>query len=87
MLDFVSGGSYCFNMSLRTNGAAIRALRQAYGWKVVKFAQAIGVSRSYMSNLEAGRRQASPEVLRKISETLNVPLAAITGDHRLEDVA
>ncbi len=74
-------------MAIRTNGAAIRALRQAYGWKITKFALANGVSPSYMSNLEAGRRQASPEVLRKISETLGVPLAAITSEHDVQDVA
>ncbi len=63
----------------RTNGAAIRALREAHGWQAKKFAAAVGISRGYLCNVEARRRQVSPEVLRKMADVLGVPLAALNG--------
>lgn len=70
-----------------TNGPAIRALREAYGWKAYKFANAVGIDPGYLCNIEAGRRQASPTIIRRIATTLGVPLAAISGNYVLEDVA
>lgn len=63
------------------NGAAIRALREATGWKLTALAAAAGVSQPYLSNIEAGRKQATPHVLRKLADALCVPLAAITTAH------
>ncbi len=70
-----------------TNGAAIKALREAYGWQAKKFAAAVGISAPYYSRIETGDRQASPAVLRAIANTLGVPLAAIIGRHTPSDVA
>lgn len=72
---------------MNTNGAAVRALREAHGWRVSKFATAARISSSYLSNIEAGRKQASPEVLRRIADTLGIPLAAITSQHDVDEVA
>lgn len=72
--------------SVRT-GATVRALREAYGWRLGKFATAIEVSHSYLANIEAGRKPLTPELARRIADTLNVPLAAITTNHPIEDVA
>jgi transcriptional regulator with XRE-family HTH domain len=72
---------------IRANGAAIRALRAAYGWKPSKFATAVQVSHGYLTNIEAGRKQPSPEVLRRIADALNVPLAAITSEYSAGEVA
>jgi transcriptional regulator with XRE-family HTH domain len=59
-------------------GATIRALRQANGLKIYELASAAGVSRSYLSNVEAGRKKAPPKLCLDIAGYLGVPLAAIT---------
>lgn len=61
------------------NGAAIKAIRQAKGWKGVTLASAVGISHGHLFNIESCRgKKASDEVLRRIADTLDVPLAAIT---------
>lgn len=70
------------------NGPAIKAIREAKGWKGVRLASAVGISRFHLSNIENKRgRYASVEVLRKIADTLGVPLAAITSDFSVEEIA
>lgn len=68
-------------------GATIKALREAYGWQVGKFAIAVGMTHGHLSNIEAGRKRATPEKLRKIADVLGVPLAALTTAFDVEDVA
>lgn len=65
-------------MERTRTGATVRALRVAYGWRATKFAVALGISHSYLANIEAGRRQLTPELARRTADTLGVPLAAIT---------
>lgn len=62
------------------NGEAIKALREALGWRTSRFAKAAGISSPYLSNIEGGVRHGSPEALTRIAATLGVPLAAITRD-------
>jgi len=40
-----------------------------------------------MSNLEAGRRGASPELVRRLATTLGVPVAALISNYKPEEVA
>lgn len=68
-------------------GATIKALREAYGWRLGKFATAIEVSHSYLANIEAGRRPLPADLARRIARTLGVPLAAITTQYNVEQVA
>lgn len=68
-------------------GATIKALREAYGWQVSKFAIAVGMTHGHLSNIEAGRKRATPEKLRKIADVLGVPLAALTTEYEIQDVA
>lgn len=73
---------------MRVNGPAIRAIREAKGWRLSKFAIACGISHSHMSNIEAGRKdRASAETARRIADVLGVPLAAISSDFSAEEVA
>lgn len=74
-------------VSVPTNGDAIRAIRQAKGWSAAKFADRIGVSQPYLSRIETGKRSASPTVLRRIADTLDVPVAAVGGPHSVDEVA
>lgn len=68
-------------------GATIKALREAYGWKLGKFAVAVGTTHPHLSNIEAGRKRCTPEMARKIASALGVPLAAITTSRSVEEVA
>jgi transcriptional regulator with XRE-family HTH domain len=66
------------------NGAAIKAIRQAKGWKGVQLAQAVGISHGHLFNIEACRgKKASDQLLQRISDTLGVPITAITCDWAL----
>lgn len=60
------------------HGAAIRAIREAVGIPVGAFAVRCLISQGYMSNIELGAKQPTPEVLRKIATELGVPLDAIS---------
>lgn len=67
-------------MLVRINHEALRALRERSGYTVSAFATASGIDRSHLSNIEAGRRQASPDAIRKMAETLKVPVTALIVD-------
>lgn len=57
----------------RTNGAAPQTL--------VEFADAIGLSPSYLSRIETGQRtDASFATMSRIADGLGVPLAAVATD-------
>lgn len=60
------------------NGAAIRALREALGIRHADLARDVGISAGYLSNIEKGRRQPAPAVLRTIADRLGISLDAIT---------
>lgn len=72
---------------MASNGTAIRVIRRALGWQARKLAKAAGISAPYLCNIEAGRRQASPEVLRRLAAALGVPMAALTGSLQDRDAA
>ncbi|MEU9806266.1 helix-turn-helix transcriptional regulator [Mycobacterium sp. NPDC050853] len=67
-------------------GATIKALREAYGWQVGKFAIAIGTTHPHLSNIESGRRRCTPVMARKVAQVLGVPLAAITSSYTPEEI-
>jgi transcriptional regulator with XRE-family HTH domain len=55
------------------NGAALRIVRVRTGLGVAKLASEVGVSPSYISNLEAGRREAvSPTVFAALNRALRI---------------
>lgn len=68
-------------------GSTIRALREAYGWRLGKFAAAIGTTHPHLSNIEAGRKRCTPQMARRIADVLGVPLAAITTSFDVGQVA
>lgn len=61
----------------KTHGPAVRAIRDALGIKHGVFAVDCLISPGYLSNIEKGHKQPSPEVARKMAERLGVPLDAI----------
>ncbi len=60
------------------NGATVRALREAVGIKHGVFARDVLVSTGYLSNIEAGRKQPDPAVVRRIADRLGVTIDAVT---------
>lgn len=48
---------------------------------------AVGTKHSHISNIEAGRRQASPELIVRMSEVLDVPVMALISSRTPEEVA
>lgn len=65
---------------MRINHEALRALRERSGYTISGFASEAGIDRSHLSNIEAGRRQASPDAIRRMAETLKVPVTALIAD-------
>lgn len=64
-------------------GLAIRAIREAKResrpeYAGSQFAIACGMSHSHLCNLEAGRKQPTPDVLARIALLLGVPIDAIS---------
>jgi transcriptional regulator with XRE-family HTH domain len=72
---------------MHLNPHSLRAIREALGWSVSKFATANETVPGHISNIEAGRRGASPELIRRMARTLNVPVAAITTAYEPEEIA
>lgn len=66
--------------SQRVNGETVRALRERSGLSGTALAEVIAIDRAYLSHIEAGRRQPSPAVAKKIADALKVPLVAILAE-------
>lgn len=64
--------------SRRTNGVAIRALREALGISVTDLAAAAGVDRTALWRIEKDGTQPRPDTLKRIADRLGVSLDAIT---------
>lgn len=61
-----------------SNGLAIKAIREAYGYPGGVFASQCLISHAYLSNIEKDRRYAPPDLLQRIADQLGVPAAAIS---------
>lgn len=59
------------------NPAALRAIRERSGLSVTALADAAGIKQAHLSNIEAGRRRASPEVTKALAAALKIDLVAI----------
>lgn len=51
---------------------AVRSAREARGWSQRRLAQELGKSRSLVCEIEAGTRNANPDLLRQIARLLGV---------------
>lgn len=59
-------------------GSTITSLRVRMGLDVSALAERAGCSRAHLSNIEAGRKQASPRVAKALAVALGVPMTTIT---------
>jgi transcriptional regulator with XRE-family HTH domain len=55
----------------------LRSLRLVGGWGVSQFADEVGITKGYLSNIERGRRRGNPALLARMAEVLGVPLSVI----------
>lgn len=65
---------------MKVNGHALRAIRERSGMSVSELARQAGTSQPHLSNIEGGRRSASPALLRQLAKVLKVPLPALLAD-------
>jgi transcriptional regulator with XRE-family HTH domain len=65
---------------MRLNPAALKVIRERSGFTVTGLAEAAGAKQSHLSNIEAGRRNASPELIVALAGALKVDLPAILCD-------
>lgn len=61
----------------KVNPDTLRALRIYAGYSVAAFAQKLGTTPGHISNIEAGRRGASPALIKDMATILAVPVAAL----------
>jgi transcriptional regulator with XRE-family HTH domain len=67
-------------MSLRVRrrlGWRIKQLRLRRKWTQVEFAEMLGISRSYLADIEAGRRNISIDNISIIAQGLDLSLAKL----------
>lgn len=74
LLDVVTSSN------VQINTAALRVIRERSGLSVTALAEAAGIKQAHLSNIEAGRRKGSPEVVTALAAALKIPLVAILGD-------
>lgn len=65
-------------MERRTNGAAVRVVRELLGISLTDLAARAGIAKPYMSQIETGAKQPSAVVARAIADGMGVPLESIT---------
>lgn len=58
-------------------GEQIKRLRRIKGWSQADMAERSGVDRTTISEVEAGKRDASPATIRKLAVALGVPVAEL----------
>ena len=54
-------------------GRNVRALREAKGWSQEDYADRAGIHRTYVSDIERGRRNPTITVVEKLAAPLEVP--------------
>lgn len=68
-------------------GATLRTLREQCGFRTGEFANELGISHGYLSNIEAGRKPLTPQLLAKAAKALGVRPIAIVREDYFEAVA
>ena len=58
-------------------GEGVRAIRTQLGWSQEKLAEAAGLHRSYISQLERGHRNPTLDVLVRLASALDTKLSVL----------
>lgn len=62
----------------QVHGPAVRAIREALGIKHGEFAIRCDITPGYLTNIEKGHKQPSPDVAKRLATQLGIDLDAIT---------
>lgn len=62
------------------DGSALKILREKDGYSLSAFALKVGVSLSYLMDIESGRRtlKRNPGLIKRMAEALDVPMSMIS---------
>jgi ribosome-binding protein aMBF1 (putative translation factor) len=71
--------------TLNHNPEALAKARRALDWSQRRLASEVGISRSHLCEIEAGHRNANPELLRRLAKALHC--APMSLEHRAKDAA
>ena len=58
-------------------GNRVRSLRRERGWTQVEMAEMLGVDRSYLSEIETGKKDPSLRVLKTIADGFKITLSRL----------
>ena len=73
---------------MRINPQALRTIRRDRDVRLVDLARAVECTPSHLTNIEAGRREASARLIRALATELRVPLLSLLGPEiRPDEVA
>lgn len=64
---------------MRINPSSLRTIRSDREVSLVDLAKRVGCNPSHLSNVEAGRREASPKLIKSLAKELRVELLALLG--------
>lgn len=70
---------------MRINPEALRTIRRDRDVTLTGLAKEVGVQHSHLSNIEAGRREASASLIRKLALALHVDLMALLGPENRDE--
>lgn len=65
--------------SVRINPQALRTIRKDREVRLVDLAEKVGCNASHLTNVEAGRREASPRLIKELAKALHVELLSLLG--------
>lgn len=65
----------------------LRVLRERDGHTLTSLAKKSGISLSYLSDLENGRRWPNPKMTKKLSDALKVPYSVLVKPRHREEFA
>jgi transcriptional regulator with XRE-family HTH domain len=64
---------------MQINRAALTALRERSGMSKSELAERAGVDRTLVTRIESGDRRATPAVMKKFADALQVSVVALMG--------
>lgn len=83
----VSGNSKMTEAQSKVFGAEMRRLRKEARLTTAEFAKYLGVSSTYISNLELANRKPSPQLAKRIAETFDLTVSDMLIPHTEREVA
>lgn len=70
---------------MRINPESLRTIRTDREVRLTDLAKQVGCNPSHLTNVEAGRREASTALIKKLATALNVNLMALLGPEDREE--